>query len=241
MAASRPAVADDFRIPDPLWERIAPLLPKVRRSRKGGRPRLPYRRVLDGIFYLLRTGCHGKAAPPGFGSGSSRHRYFQRWQKRGVFRQLREAALHEYDDEIGIEWEWQSLDGSMTEAPLGGKKDGQEPHGSGRDRPQAVPADRRPGRAGGSGGGRGEPPGQEARRVHPGEHPGRASRADEGRPPAPVGTRDTTTRRSGSGWPGGGTRSPSRSRRPKVPSPSSGRRFRGTGRGGGWSSGRTVG
>ena len=78
MAASRTTVVEDFRIPDALWERIEPLLPRVRRSRKGGRPRLPYRQVLDGIFYVLRTGCQWKAVPPEFGSGSSPHRYFQR-------------------------------------------------------------------------------------------------------------------------------------------------------------------
>ena len=155
MAASRIQVVEEFRIPDALWDRIEPLLPRVRRSRKGGRPRLPYRQVLDGIFYVLRSGCQWKAVPPEFGSGSSLHRYFQRWQKRGVFRTLWEVALYEYDDVIGIDWEWQSLDGSMTKAPLGGKKDGQKPHGSGQDRDQAVRPDRRPRRADRAGGGRG--------------------------------------------------------------------------------------
>lgn len=157
MAATRHTVVEAFRIPEALWERIEPLLPKVRRSRKGGRPPLPQRQVLDGIFYVLRTGCQWKAAPPEFGSGSSLHRYFQRWQKRGAFRQLWQTALREYDDQIGIEWEWQSLDGSMTKAPLGGKKDGQEPHGSSQDRHQAVGPDRWPWGARGPGGGRGQP------------------------------------------------------------------------------------
>ena len=186
MAAPRSTVVDDFRIPDALWERIELLLPRVRRSRRGGRPRLPYRRVLDGIFYVLRTGCHGKAVPPEFGSGSSLHRYFQRWQKRGVFRTLWEVALYEYDDVLGIDWEWQSLDGTMTKAPLGGKKDGQESHGSGQDRHQAVGSDRGGWGADRVGGGRGQPPGHGAGRDHPGEHPGRAARADRGRTPAPV-------------------------------------------------------
>ena len=81
-------VDDGWRIPDELWQRIELLLPKPRRSRKGGRPPLKYRKVMDGIFYVLRTGCQWKAVPKGFGSGSSLHRYFQRWVKRGVFRDL---------------------------------------------------------------------------------------------------------------------------------------------------------
>jgi transposase len=162
MATSRATVVADFRIPEALWARIQPLLPRVRRSRKGGRPPLPQRQVLDGIFYVLRTGCQWKAAPPEFGSGTSLNRYFQRWQKRGVFRKLWQAALHEYDDEIGIDWNWQSIDGAMTKAPLGGKKDGQEPHGSGQNRYQAVGPDRWSRGAGGCGRGRGQPTGYEA-------------------------------------------------------------------------------
>jgi transposase len=85
---NRIQVAEAWRIPDELWQRIESLLPKRRRSRKGGRPPLPYRQVLDGIFYVLRTGCQWKAVPPEFGSGSSLHRYFQRLVKRGIFKKL---------------------------------------------------------------------------------------------------------------------------------------------------------
>jgi len=84
----REQVQEAWRIPDELWQRMEPLLPKMRKSRKGGRPRLAYRKVADGIFYVLRTGCQWKAAPPEFGSGSSLHRYFQQWAKLGVFERL---------------------------------------------------------------------------------------------------------------------------------------------------------
>jgi transposase len=84
----RKQVDEAWRIPDELWYRIEPFLPKRRKSRKGGRPRLASRRVMDGIFSVLRTGCPWKAAPPEFGSGSSLHRYFQAWTKRGVVRDL---------------------------------------------------------------------------------------------------------------------------------------------------------
>ncbi|MDB5310457.1 MAG: hypothetical protein JWO38_4659 [Gemmataceae bacterium] len=103
--------------------------------------------VLDGIFHVLRTGCQWQAAPPEFGSGNSPHRYFQRWQKRGVFRSLWRNARHKYDALVGMDWDWQSLDGTMTKAPLGGKKDGQEPDRPGQDRDQAVDPDGRPGGA----------------------------------------------------------------------------------------------
>ena len=134
------SVDKQWRMPDELWERMEMLLPKRRRSRKGGRPPLPLRKVADGIFYVLRTGCQWKAAPREFGSGSSLHRYFQAWTKRGVFRQLWKWSLLEYDDLKGIQWDWQSMDGAMTKSPLGGEKNREKPHGSRQARRQALPA-----------------------------------------------------------------------------------------------------
>ena len=81
-------IDEAWRIPDELWQRIEPLLPKYPKNPKGGRPRLQLRKVMDGIFYVLRTGCHWKAVPPEFGSGSSLHRYYQRFVKRGNFKKL---------------------------------------------------------------------------------------------------------------------------------------------------------
>ena len=110
------------RIPEALWWRIEPLLPRYPRSPNGGRPRANLRHVMDGIFYLLRTGCQWKALPRAFGSASTVHRYFQEWVRRGVFRRLWKVCLQEYDRRRGIAWKWQSLDGAMTKSPLGGEK-----------------------------------------------------------------------------------------------------------------------
>ena len=142
-------VENDWRMPDELWERMELLLPKYRRSRKGGRPRLSMRNVSDGIFYVLRTGCQWKAAPRHFGSGSSLHHYFQQWTKRGVFRRLWHMALLEYDDLKGIQWDFQSIDGAMTKAPLGGEKNRPESHGSSEVGRQTLDLDRWRGRPAG--------------------------------------------------------------------------------------------
>ncbi len=43
-----------------------------------GRPVIPYRKVMDGIVYVLRTGCQWKMLPKEYGSGCSTcHRRFQ--------------------------------------------------------------------------------------------------------------------------------------------------------------------
>lgn len=133
-------VSQGWRIGDELWDRIEPLLPRVRSSRKGGRPVVSFRSVMDGIFYVLRTGCQWKAVPPEFGSGSTLHRRFQEWVARGVFRKLWAAGLLEYDELAGIQWDWQSIDGAMTKAPLGGEKYRSEPYRSGQIRHEEKPA-----------------------------------------------------------------------------------------------------
>jgi len=127
-----------WALPEELWNRLEPLLPKYGRSKKGGRPRLCLRSVVEGIFYVLRTGCQWKAAPACFGAGSTLHKYFQEWIELGIFEKLWKAVLLEYDDLEGIDWKWQSLDGAMTKAPLGGEKNREKPDRSRQARHQAV-------------------------------------------------------------------------------------------------------
>jgi transposase len=135
------------QIPDAVWVRMEPLLPKYPPQPKGGRPRLPMRNVANGVFYVLCTGAQWKAMPSEFGSGSAIHAYFQEWVQRGVFSRLWKLALEEYDALKGIDWQWQSLDGAMTKAPLGGEKNREEPDRSRQIGRQAVGADRWPRRA----------------------------------------------------------------------------------------------
>jgi hypothetical protein len=45
-----------FDLTDAEWEIIAPLLPKAQDRPQGGRPTQGDRRVLNGIFFVLRTG-----------------------------------------------------------------------------------------------------------------------------------------------------------------------------------------
>ena len=77
--------APSWRVSDELWERVEPLLPRYRKSKAGGRPRADARQVLNGILYVLRTGCQWKEAPREFGAPSTLHDYFQEWTEKGVF------------------------------------------------------------------------------------------------------------------------------------------------------------
>jgi transposase len=139
------------QIPDALWERIALVIPVYKSSAKGGRPRLPMRNVVEGILYVLATGCQWKAMPKQFGSGSAIHAYFQEWVRLGVFEELWELALIEYDELKGIDWKWQSMDGAMTKSPLGGEKNREKSDRSWQARCQAIDVDRWSRRAAGRG------------------------------------------------------------------------------------------
>lgn len=128
MRATKVHIDDGWRIPDELWSRLQPLLPAHQPHPKGGRPWTDERQAMDGIFYLLRTGCQWKALPREFGAASTVHDRFQLWRKAGVFERLWQEGLLEYDALKGIEWEWQALDGAMTKAPLGGRGHWPQPH-----------------------------------------------------------------------------------------------------------------
>lgn len=108
------------KIPDDLWDEIKLLLPREKLDKTIGRPVVPFRRVLDGILYVLRTGCQWKMLPKEYGSGSTCHRRFQEWTASKVFQKLWARLLKVYDDLKGIKWTWQSLDSVSIKAPLGG-------------------------------------------------------------------------------------------------------------------------
>lgn len=146
-------------MPDELWEKLRVLLPEHKNTHRfgGGRPRADDRRCMDGIFFVLRTGCQWKALDAtGICPGSTAHDRFQEWAAAGVFAKLWRLGLRYYDQMVGIDWEVLAEDGCMTMAPLGGGKNRAQPHRPGQEGGQAFGADRGGGRAGGAGGGRGQ-------------------------------------------------------------------------------------
>ena len=58
-------------IPNELWDEIKLLVPSEKPNKSIGRPIILFRKVLDGIVYILRTGCQWKMLPKEYGSGST--------------------------------------------------------------------------------------------------------------------------------------------------------------------------
>lgn len=114
-----------FRISDELWAVLQPLLPVHVNTHRfgGGRPRVPDRDCADAIFYVLRTGCQWQALDQSeLCAHSTAHDRFQEWVKAGVFLTFWQAGVGQFEEVCGIDWDWLSMDGAMTKAPLGGEK-----------------------------------------------------------------------------------------------------------------------
>lgn len=111
-----------LKIPDELWDEIKVVLPIEKPFKTIGRPIVSYRKVLDGILYILRTGCQWKMLPKEYGSGSTCHRRFQEWNRLDLFKKIWVKLLTIYDNLNGINWTWQSLDSISLKSPLGGPR-----------------------------------------------------------------------------------------------------------------------
>ena len=85
-------MVQEFCLSDTLWERLSPHLPahtpKVH-PLGSHRRRVPDRQVLDGSFFVLRTGCQWQArSATGICSSRTAHNRFQAWVQAGVSARL---------------------------------------------------------------------------------------------------------------------------------------------------------
>jgi putative transposase len=77
---------------DREWALLEPLLPS---AKPGGRPRsVNLRRILNGVFYLLRTGCPWRYLPRDYGPWSTVFHYFRLWRTAGLWERI-QALLRE--------------------------------------------------------------------------------------------------------------------------------------------------
>ena len=104
-----------FDLTDEEWVLITPLLPNKPR----GVARVDDRRVLNGIFYVLRTGCPWRDLPDRYGPYTTVYNRFNRWAKAGVWLQVFEAFAARSPQSL------QLIDSSIVRAhqhAAGGKK-----------------------------------------------------------------------------------------------------------------------
>jgi transposase len=81
----------EFReLSDGEWEVIRPLLPP---RASVGRPRIDDRLVVNGILYVLVTGCRWMDLPARYGSYKTCWDRFRRWSVMGVWSKILEALI----------------------------------------------------------------------------------------------------------------------------------------------------
>ena len=82
-----------YELTDYEWTAIKPILPNKPR----GVPRVNDRRVLNGIFWVLRSGAPWRDLPETFGPYTTCYNRFVRWRRAGVWDQIMDAlaAMHD--------------------------------------------------------------------------------------------------------------------------------------------------
>lgn len=115
------ALATIWEVPDDLWADISVILETLYPPASTGRPRNDLRLAVDGIIYRMRTGCQWNKLPERFGSDTTVHDWFQRWNQDGVWEQLWAMLLTDCDELGGVDWTWQAADGVMNKTRFGGQ------------------------------------------------------------------------------------------------------------------------
>lgn len=95
-ASHSTACAGQYDLSDFEWSVIQPLLPQKSR----GVARVNDRRVLNGIFWVLRSGAPWRDLPERYGPRPTCYNRFVRWQRAGIWAGLLDAMTAEYDGQI---------------------------------------------------------------------------------------------------------------------------------------------
>lgn len=95
----------------------------IERGPKRGRPPLDHRQVLDGVFWIARTGAPWRDLPDAFGKWGSLYRQFRRWTLSGLWDVLLQALNDSGEGQDSV----QMIDSTLVRAhqhAAGAKKSG---------------------------------------------------------------------------------------------------------------------
>ena len=76
-------------VTDAEWELVSPLIPPARRG--GGKRKVNMREVVNGLMYVLSTGCQWRAIPKDLPPKSTVYGYFDLWTYDGTVDRLHHA------------------------------------------------------------------------------------------------------------------------------------------------------
>lgn len=108
---------------DDEWDLISDIFPA---PAKTGRPPVDRRRVLDGIFWILRTGSQWRDLPEEFGKWKTVWRLFDQWNSNGLLQEILTRLQNAFVDTEQLAGDLWCVDGTIIRAARcctgGGKK-----------------------------------------------------------------------------------------------------------------------
>ena len=90
-------------VTDEEWAILEPLIPAVK---PGGRPEeIERREIVNGILYVLRSGCPWRMLPHDLPNWSTVYLYFREWKRAGIWEQVNTALRRQLRVAVGREAE----------------------------------------------------------------------------------------------------------------------------------------
>lgn len=96
-----------YELSDSEWSVIDAMLPNKPR----GVPRVDDRRVLNGIFWILRSGAPWRDLPAIYGPRTTCYNRFVRWRRAGIWESIMKALAAQHDAPVWM------IDTSMASGP----------------------------------------------------------------------------------------------------------------------------
>ncbi len=84
---------------DAEWAHVAPVIPPARRG--GNRRHIDEREVVNGLMYILSTGCQWRAIPKDLPARSTLYDYFDLWSYDSTLDRLHEALYVKCREQAG--------------------------------------------------------------------------------------------------------------------------------------------
>jgi len=104
-----------FDLSDEEWALLEPLMPDSRKS-----ARADDRKVMNAIFYVLRTGMPWRDLPERYGPYTTAYNRFNRWSRRGIWKNIFDKLASKSRDSLHL------IDSTIVKAhrAAGGAKGG---------------------------------------------------------------------------------------------------------------------
>jgi transposase len=100
---------------DAAWAVLGALLPR-RRVGGRGRPARDERQVVNGVLWIIATGCPWRDLPEHYGPWQTCYHRFNAWAKDGTWERLYAALLAQMERRRAIDWERWCVDGTSIRA-----------------------------------------------------------------------------------------------------------------------------